>query len=398
MMQNFHPAIVVVAFDRINSLNRILTSLSQGIYPENTKLIISIDNNGKNQNVVEAAKKFGWMFGEKEVIYQQKRLGLRNHIIRCGDLTYKYDSVIILEDDLYVSPFFYNYAQQALSYYKDDEKIAGISLYNLSYTESSKLPFIPIKDDSDVYFKQIPSSLGQAWTSKQWDEFKQWYDLNEDICEIQGLPYVVRKRWPESSWKKYFYAFLVVFDKFFIFPQNSFTTNFNDAGTNMITNSYFGQTQVEIVNKSYKFKKIKEAINVYDAYSEILPKKLNTLCNTLKGYNYEVDLYGRKEFFNEDIVLTTKLCKKSILSFKRSMKPHELNIVFNLEGEEIFLSRKEDVLYYPKSVNNIKYNRTIKDFINEYNYFYRNVFETNILFKIIKFRLWNKILKLLNLK
>lgn len=396
MQPEYLPVVVVVAFDRVKSLNRILSSLDKSYCPSGTKLVVSIDNNGTNEDVFQAAQDFNWKFGEKEVIYQKERLGLKKHIIKCGDLSFKYGSVIILEDDLYVSPYFYKYTIDSLSYYKDSEEIAGISLFNLPYTESCKLPFTPIKDDSDVYFKQVPSSLGQAWSQKHWSLFKKWYDTNPDILEIYGLPPIVKKWWPETSWKKYYYAYLVKHDKYFVFPQVSLTTSFNDLGTNMKTKSYFGQTPLKTVESEFKFKKLSDAVNVYDAYSELLPDRFAKLCDVLNDFNYEVDLYGRKDSFIADFVLTTKPCAKTVLSFERSLKPHELNIIYNLKGEEIFLAKKEDVLFYPTTVDHLKYNRTTQDFINEFTYFYKNAFDTDVLMRVFKYRVLNKIKALFN--
>ncbi len=391
MLSKYLPVIVVVAFDRVKSLERVLTSLSRSFCPEGTKLIISIDNNGTNKDVYLSAQNFDWKFGEKEVIYHQERLGLRKHIIQCGDLSEKYGSVIILEDDLFVSPHFYDFAVGALSYYDDCKEIAGISLYNLPYTESSKLPFIPIKEESDIYFKQVPSSLGQAWSYNQWGAFKQWYGTEPDVLEIYGLPLLVKKWWPETSWKKYFYAYLVKFNKFFVFPQISLTTCFNDLGSNMRTKSFFGQTPLKILESNFNFKKLSDSINIYDAYSELMPDSFTKLCNTLSDYKYEVDLYGRKDALENDIVLTTKPCKKYIKGFERSLKPHELNIIYNLSGNEIFLAKKEDVLFYPKTVDELKYGRTTQDFINEYSYFYNNTFDTDVLLKLFKVKINKKI-------
>jgi len=396
MQFKYKPVIVIVAFDRQKSLKRILSSLKQSYCPVETKLIISIDNNGTNQGVADIASEFVWEFGEKEVIYHNDRLGLRKHILLCGDLTYKYDSVIILEDDLYVSPHFYQYTQNALEYYDTSEKIAGISLYNLPYTESIKLPFIPVKDVSDVYFMQIPSSLGQAWSRQQWDGFKSWYEKSPDITRNLRLPFVARTKWPDSSWKKYFYSYIIETDKYFVYPLLSLTTNFNDIGTNMVSNSYKGQVEVMSSNLNSKFIKFEEAVNVYDAYSEILPEKLNKLCGTLKGYDYEVDIYGKKEMFNKEYVLTSKPCENPLLGFERAMKPHELNIIFNIKGSSIFLVRKEDILFYPGSVADLKNTNSIKDLIPEFSYYYTDIFDTDILFKILKFRMRNKIKRYFN--
>ena len=61
--------IVVVAYNRMDSLKRILGSLLNAEYPAAAKLIISIDR-GDNADVLNFAEEFSWPFGEKQVIYQ----------------------------------------------------------------------------------------------------------------------------------------------------------------------------------------------------------------------------------------------------------------------------------------------------------------------------------------
>lgn len=382
MKNNYNPIIIVVGFNRVHSLQRILKSLVKGFYPSNTRLVISIDNNGQNQNVAVLANDFIWAYGEKEVIHHPEHLGLRKHIIKCGDMIYDHGSAIILEDDLVVSPYFYKYAVNALNYYSNHNEIGGISLYNLPYTEALKQPFIPLKDDSDVYFKQVPSSLGQAWTIDQWDAFKKWYSTDPDIKSLRGLPPRVRANWPESSWKKYFYGFLVEKNKYFVFPQNSFTSNFNDLGENMKKITSFGQMRLEIVDSKYKFKTLDESFNVYDAYSEIIPDRLKILQPKLKDYDFEVDLYNKKEVFEKEYILTSKFCKNKTMNFGRAMKPIEMNIINEIAGDVISLAKSEDVVFRPLTMNEFEY---------EYAYFYKDIFDTNILFKIIINRIKNKI-------
>jgi len=394
MQSKYKPVIVVVAFDRQESLKRILSSLQQSYCPAGTKLIISIDNNGKNQQVAEYANVFEWEFGEKEVIYHKERLGLRQHILKCGDLTYEYGSIIMLEDDLYMSSYFYQYTQEALDYYHGSEKIAGISLYNLPYSESIKLPFSPLKDNSDVYFMQIPSSLGQAWSKDHWTGFRKWYNENPDIKNTSGLPWVVKNRWPESSWKKFFYAYIIEFDKYFVFPILSLSTNFNDLGTNMIAETFFGQVEIQTTNIPRQFIEIDNAINVYDAHSELCPEKMDMLCDTLKGYEYELDLYGKKDTISAEYVLTSKACRNPIKSFKRTMKPQELNIIYNIGGSDFHLVKKENVLSYPNSVADLKNTNAMMRYIPDFSFYFTNLPDTHILIKILKFRLASKIKKL----
>lgn len=395
---NFHPVIVIIAFNRVHTLKRLLSSLDRALIPSETRLIISIDNNGTNQDVVAVADEYVWKHGEKEVIYHTSRMGLRAHIIASGDFGYKYGSFILLEDDLVVSPYFYKFTTIAFDYYHDDTDICGISLYNLPYTEASKLPFIPLDDNSDVYFQQVPCSLGIAMTMNQWDGFKKWFITNPELHTIKGLPIIAWKYWSASSWKKYLYGYMVLKNLFFIYPRVSLTSNFNDRGENMYEKSHLGQVGLQLVDKDYKFKPLKDAINVYDAYSEILPDRLKILCPELIDYDFDIDLYGQKESFSKDFVLTSKHCNKIIKGYERTMKPAELNIVFNIPGDELNLARKEDVVYSIDTVNAIIFRtKPIDEFINDFHYYYINIFDNKKFIKILKIRLLNKIRKSLKL-
>lgn len=100
-----NPAIVVVAYNRPLSVTRLLNSLSKAKYlVDNITLVISIDfeNSDKHREVVKVVNDFEWKHGQKQIIQYEKNIGLKNHIISCGDLTEVYGSIILLEDDLVV--------------------------------------------------------------------------------------------------------------------------------------------------------------------------------------------------------------------------------------------------------------------------------------------------------
>lgn len=340
----FEPAIVVVAFNRPDSISRLLNSLLRAKYIHDTKLVISIDNDDNRNTVVkDIALDFLWPFGSKEVIYHPQRLGLKNHVIMCGDLSEEYGSVIILEDDLMVSPYFYQYAVNALEYYSEDQNIGGISLYNQPRNELAFLPFTPIADDSDVYFLQYPSSLGQVWTKSHWLDFKNWYNQHEDLA-----PLVHRNMytWPDSSWKKHFGAFLIKKDKYFVFPRISLTTNFNDPGTNLKKAvNHDGQVQLRSFDGTYRFKRIPESNCVYDKVFELLPRCAKRLEPALAEYDFEFDLYGLREVsdISTPYVITSKPSSRPIKGYRRALKPHELNVILDNPGTQIFLCRTEDI-------------------------------------------------------
>ena len=123
------PAIVVVAYNRPAALRRLLGSLAGVQGAVAVPLVISIDAGGEYfADVLAVAQQFRWPFGEKRIIEQERPLGLINHVFACGDLVDEYGSIILLEDDLFVSPQAYRYATAALDFYDYDPRVAGISL------------------------------------------------------------------------------------------------------------------------------------------------------------------------------------------------------------------------------------------------------------------------------
>ena len=80
-------AIVVVGYNRLHGLKRLLENLNSCNYPDyDVPLIISIDASG-NEEVYNLAKKFNWNHGTKYVNIERERLGLKKHILQCGSLT-----------------------------------------------------------------------------------------------------------------------------------------------------------------------------------------------------------------------------------------------------------------------------------------------------------------------
>ncbi len=279
---NIKPAIVVITFNRPKSLDRLLGSLNHAFYKEKEiTLIISIDyqNSSEHDEVVDVANNFKWIQGDKKIIQQTKNIGLREHVLSCGDFVDDYDSIIMLEDDLYVSPEFYNYATDALTFYNKEEKVGGISLYTHKKNFLNKYPFEIIPDSNDVFFLQIASSWGQAWTKHQWSGFRNWLG-NKEIIDTDPIPLQV-KNWPETSWLKYFIKYLVSTNKYFVYPKESLTTNFGDSGTHSRKSNVVYQVPL-FLGKEINFVGMEKSVNVYDSFFEILPSRLKLLAPGLQ--------------------------------------------------------------------------------------------------------------------
>ena len=171
---------LTIAQKRFKRLLASLLELSLNERAGELDLIISIDKSDSDE-CAKIAMSYNWEFGKKIVIEQKENLGLKNHILKCGDLTKDYRGIIMLEDDLTISPRALNYVYQAEKKYSCDEKIATISLYKHSFNETANLPFYPTTDSYDAYFMQLPSSWGQYWSKEKWNEFRLWLSENKDI-------------------------------------------------------------------------------------------------------------------------------------------------------------------------------------------------------------------------
>jgi len=400
MINNYKPVIIVVGFNRVNPLKRLLSSIALSRCEKDTKLIISLDYAPNNQNVVDIANNYLWPFGEKQVIVYDENLGLKNHIIKCCDMSQEYGSIIVLEDDLYVSKDFYTFAKQALNFYADDDQIAGISLYKYPAIERRihPLPFDPIYDHSDVHFIQFASSWGQAWTSEQWFDFKKWYISSPDLSKLWGvIPFTVSD-WPDKSWKKYYIAYMVLNDKYFVYPNISLTTNFDDPGTNRRYESFVYQAALKINdNTSFTFKYLKDSFNIYDAAFEIKPEIIKQFNRSIKGYDFETDLYGLKRFLEirKPYILTTQKSRKPLKTFGRKLKPHEMNVFLNIPGDDIVLARREDVKAFNQQ-NIIKYfykfyDKDLESILLDFFYFFSLTFRIKFIVKLLFYFILKKI-------
>ena len=337
--------VIAIGYNRVKSMERLLNALKRADYKEkNVTLIISIDNSGVD-DVIDTAQNFNWEYGEKVVKTYSERQGLRAHILKCGSYIdeYNLDAVAVFEDDVFPSPAFFNYMEQAVSYYKDDDNIAGISLYTHLWNVNASMPFQPSFNGFDNYFMCFAQSWGQVWMRKQWQQFMEWYDKHDgDLSECQGVPQYV-KSWPKSSWLKYHIAYCIEKKKYFVYPYESLSTCFTEQGEHSLEHITLHQVpMVYNTNKKYNFVDLNNTTVRYDAYfeRENLSKYLN-----INDEEICIDLYGKKKNYeNKRYWLTTVNEKYKVLrAFALELRPHEENIVEDIQGLDIYLYDTSEV-------------------------------------------------------
>lgn len=386
MNNKLNPAIVVVAYNRPKSLIRLLKSIEKACYSsQDISLIISIDfqDSLERKQVVSVADKFLWEYGKKYIINHSFNLGLKEHILSCGDLTNEYDSVIVLEDDLVVSPSFYNYARSAAEYYYTSKSIGGISLYSYEYEELGWFRFYPKNLGTDNFFMQWTASWGQLWTKKQWVSFKKWYSNDKDIDPI-NIPNQVKK-W-ENSWKKYYNSYLVDTEKYFVYPYFSYTTLFDEGGVHYKKNSR--QNHVSLFNGkkkiNYNFSNVDNLDLYYDAFFQPT-KKIIFVEKLGKEIELEFDFFGTKNASNitTKYVCSIKDSKKHLGSYSNRLIPYIENIYSNNSGVVFKIAKKDDFLFSNSSALNGKQ-----------LYIFRKIYSIREMFNIIIQRAVSKFIKL----
>lgn len=345
-------AIVAVGYNRPDSMEQLLNTVVKADYAsDKVDLIVSIDKGEKQNEIVKVAEKVEWLFGNKIIRAFPERQGLRKHIIQCGDLTEKYDAVVVLEDDLNVSEYFYTYVKQTLSFYEEDSKIAGISLYKHQTHPGVYRPFEPVNNGYDVYMQQFAMSWGQCWSKKMWQGFKNWYTKNEqkDLAEGCILPQYI-SNWNKQSWLKYFMRYIVENDKYFVYPYFSLSTNASDAGEHCrIPNNDFQVSMLQ-GEVEYRLPTYERAIK-YDVFFERVGLEV---FDELNG-KIVLDLYGNRENFgNADYAISTARHPfRVVKTLQLRYRPIEMNCVVPVEGNGIYIYDLHSVKRKPSGTEDI---------------------------------------------
>lgn len=370
-------ALVVIAYNRVTSLKRLLKSLDGAYYDgeENVPLIISIDKSNTDK-VERFADEFVWKHGEKTVIKHQQNLGLKQHVLSQGKWLEEFDAIVVLEDDIVVARDFWYYVRRCVSEYQNMDEIAGISLYSFSVNYHSRHPFIPLhKGDNDVYFMNCAMSWGQVWMRKSWRKFYDWYLEHSDFVATPALPESICS-WGDKSWLKYHTRYCIEENKYFVFPYVSYTTNFSDCGTHMSASDTIYQVpllQGKKRNLCLPNLKATDAV-LYDGFFEnkslydALGLGPSQCCLDLS------ETHGNREH-NRFWLTTRQLPYKVLRQWPLEMRPVELNVLLDIEnGNGIYLydttiaaQRPSEVKGYPAYLVQYLVQNSFL-FIREYGY------------------------------
>ena len=303
MKLNMKSPIAFFAFNRPYHTNETLKSLCMNPESKQTDLYAFIDGPRKTSeiqlidNVEKIIKSFENKF-KSVTVFRSKvnQSGAINQKRGISKVLSEYDSVISLEDDIYVSKHFLSYMNNALKIYKSEKKVWHINGFNY-----------PVKFDGnfECFFMRSMQCWGWATWKDRWERFTEDplssdpYNLmaifNKNMIKEFDLGLRKSVFWSQvddnargklnNTWDIFWYSFIFLKKGLCLTPKVSMTRNIGHDGSGVHS----------IVDKDYLYSDLND-LDIKDYPSLI---KENIYCvNKIKDYlnkkNRLVNRFSRK--------------------------------------------------------------------------------------------------------
>ncbi len=271
--------IVLFVYNRPQHTLRTLEALALNHLAKESILYIFADGPKDSANVEilanlaktrEIIKSKEWC--KKTIIVEAEiNKGLARSIIDgVSKIVNEYGKIIVLEDDLVVSPYFLRYMNDALNTYSEDTSVACISGY--VYPTRKKMP--------ETFFIKGSDCWGWSTWKRAWDIFES--DSTKLMKELQSrsltskfdfdntYPYTLMLQEHitgiNNSWAIRWYASTFLKNKYCLHPGTSLVQNIGIDGSGTHSGDS-GKWDVTIAEKAVNVKKIKVEQNMF-AYEQ----------------------------------------------------------------------------------------------------------------------------------
>ena len=167
--ENKLAPVCIFTYKRVDSLKQCIAKLKECQLSKQTEVFIFNDGAkyNKDEDAIKAVRDYLYTvdgFKSIELSFSSINKGLAKSIITgVSEIIKKYGKVIVLEDDLVVSPNFLVFINQSLNFYADNLKVFSISGFSLPFK-------IPQYFTDDVYFLPRASSWGWASWLDRWEK------------------------------------------------------------------------------------------------------------------------------------------------------------------------------------------------------------------------------------
>jgi hypothetical protein len=229
--------IILFVYNRPWHTEQTLSALEKNKFSEDSILYIYADG-AKANAIAEQLRKIeevrtlinqNWKFKEVHTVERTENWGLANNIVDgVTKIVNEYGNIIVLEDDIMTSAGFLKYMNEALTLYESEEKVGGISGFQVK--AKHELP--------ETSFLSKTTSWGWATYKSTWRnvsfEAKNLYStiMNKDLNRFNfghedyySRMLKERVEGKNNSWAICFYASIFLEKKLFLYPSKSLCRN-----------------------------------------------------------------------------------------------------------------------------------------------------------------------------
>lgn len=241
--------IALFAYNRPAHLARTLQALRDNPLAQESRLYIYSDG-PKTPRDESAVAQVRHMiertdgFAEVTIREQPANIGLGRSIIDgVTELSARYGSVIVLEDDLVVAPGFLSFMNQALEYYADASRVMTVSGYLFPVEHPEHL--------ASTFLFPVPASWGWGTWHRAWKHFE--HDSNkllgglstktdQELFDVDGTyPYFTQLKLHAAGkldvWGVRWYASMFAAKGLCLYPSRSLVQNIGMDGSGMHCNT-----------------------------------------------------------------------------------------------------------------------------------------------------------------
>lgn len=234
-----YAPICLFVYKRLEHLQSVIDSLKMCKETNESELIVFSDGPRKTdiEEVAMVRQYLNTLTGFKKITIFESRVnqGLASSIINgVTRVLEMHHAVIVLEDDIVVSPLFLKYMNDALEFYEHSEEVISVHGYS-----------VPIKTNEKNYFLKGADCWGWATWSSKWSFFEADGSVlldklknRKDLCDFEfnyTYPFLdmlkgqIKGR--NNSWAIRWYASAFLLNKYTVYPAESLVRNIGLDGS-----------------------------------------------------------------------------------------------------------------------------------------------------------------------
>jgi putative methyltransferase (TIGR04325 family) len=322
-------AIALFGWKRPHHLHQVLQSLSVNREIAGLPLYIFLDGprNDVDQSECDLCFKIADKFDSalsKQIIRSTTNLGLFNSVIQGVSLVLQqYESLIMLEDDIVVSPYFLSYMIQGLSLYRDVPEVASIHGFTPNIIPSPPSSFFLPGADCWGWatwrhqwrrMRFHAAALAQEIRSKQ---LTKTFNLNGNYDYLRMLDDRAVNR--NNSWAILWHASCFLAGKVTLYPSKSLVSNIGLDGSgehctsakDLYTDSSFDEIKINLLEPT-----VEESI--FNSYSNYFAPSSLVRAYAAKSFRFITSVVSHSLPRRQPIRLSLHGPFKSFLAAKQS--------------------------------------------------------------------------------